>query len=203
MGIVYCARNKTNGKIYIGKTMKTLKWRREKHEGMAGSSKYHFHMALRKHGKDAFTWSILDTCDDEDVLSDLEREYIDLFSASISGVGYNKTHGGDGMSANFETRQKISKGNSGKVRTEEMNRRTSERQKARFAISPAPWFGKIRSQETRKRISETKIARRKEYEYVCMTCGMRFISNSQKSKYCSGSCKAKGYEMRRKQEAQA
>jgi group I intron endonuclease len=56
-GLVYIARNRLNGKVYVGQTTYTLDQRRRSHErsSKAGSNAV-FHRAIRKHGKENFSW---------------------------------------------------------------------------------------------------------------------------------------------------
>lgn len=110
MGIIYKAENKVNGKVYIGKTVKKLRIRRNHHFSCAKNNRYnmYFHRAIRKYGKENFIWEVLDFCDDEDDLNYLEQEYIKMFDSYNNG--YNLTKGGEGTSGRVfseETRQKM------------------------------------------------------------------------------------------------
>src|ERR1700690_1485139 len=104
MGIIYCATNKIDGKIYIGKCQSTLQWRIRKHlKQVAEGSTYYFHNAIRKHGIENFSWRILDSLPTETTiqkkhLSDMEKVYIEMFGACFKEIGYNHTHGGEGVS---------------------------------------------------------------------------------------------------------
>ena len=96
MGCVYLARNRVNGKQYVGKTSKTLSRRRKHHECLArGKSSHYFHCALRKYGYENFEWLTLATSEDSNELHSLEQEYISLFN-TLAPNGYNLTKGGDG-----------------------------------------------------------------------------------------------------------
>ena len=66
MGLIYLARNKVNGKCYVGKTKRTLAARRRGHEGSTPGTSL-LGCAIRKYGKAAFAWSVLldDVPDDE------------------------------------------------------------------------------------------------------------------------------------------
>ena len=111
MGIVYCATNRVNGKMYIGKSRDSaLTRRRHCHLNSARRKDgFVFHAALLKYGPENFAWKILEHSDDNEVLCDLEREYIDLFSTAISCCGYNLTHGGEGASMATEEAREISR----------------------------------------------------------------------------------------------
>ena len=71
--IIYMVTNKINGKAYIGKTIGSLKKRKQKHISCSlhNSDNYHFHNAIKKHGPESFEWMILDECDDFDTLNRL------------------------------------------------------------------------------------------------------------------------------------
>ncbi len=61
-GLVYKATNLINGKFYIGVTSKTLKERRRAHYTKAFSKAKNFgkfHRAIKKHGKQNFSWEVL------------------------------------------------------------------------------------------------------------------------------------------------
>ena len=66
MPCIYKIQNKQNGKVYIGQTMSTLSWRL--HSQWIGhftlaferNSNMRIHKALRKYGKDNFTYEVLE-----------------------------------------------------------------------------------------------------------------------------------------------
>ncbi len=120
MGCVYQARNKVNGKCYIGKTIGKLARRRWEHENdMVKGSTCYFHRALRKYGTRSFEWSILCVSNNELKLFSLEQKMIVLCNTK-EPYGYNLTDGGDGVRGRVgwhhsaETRAKIRAGNVGK-----------------------------------------------------------------------------------------
>ena len=96
MGCVYCAANKVNGKLYIGKSTRSMAYRREIHERIARKgADLIFHRAIRKYGPDAFEWSILKDDLEPDELDLYEIAYIRKYNTK-SPNGYNMTDGGDG-----------------------------------------------------------------------------------------------------------
>jgi group I intron endonuclease len=104
--LIYEAYNKNNGKSYIGLTTKTLDIRVSQHIRAAKSgSKMHFHKAIRKHGPDAFEWSVIMIVKDIDELYDKEQLCISLFEPDQL---YNKSLGGEhsayGMRHSDETK---------------------------------------------------------------------------------------------------
>jgi group I intron endonuclease len=109
MGCVYVVINKINGKPYVGKTIGSLRKRRNGHESDARQgSRLYFHNALRKYGFDAFSWHEICSGDVEKELSQAEQSSIQFFS-SLRPNGYNLTTGGEGNSPVKEVREKISK----------------------------------------------------------------------------------------------
>lgn len=61
-GVVYCAKNKINGKCYIGETVSKFYIRQSAHKGNALKPKEKrdfesaFYNAIRKYGWDNFEW---------------------------------------------------------------------------------------------------------------------------------------------------
>lgn len=91
--VVYVARNIINGKCYVGATEKGIKQRKHKHFWNAKNGhKSKFYSAIRKHGQDAFDFSILMIC--RDFLHALEEER--RFIAELHPE-YNLTDGGGGV----------------------------------------------------------------------------------------------------------
>ena len=91
--LIYEAHNIKNGKSYIGLTTQTLEKRKSSHLRSAkGGSKMHFHKAIRKHGTDAFEWSIVLTCTSLEKLYALEKLVISLYEPWQI---YNKSLGGE------------------------------------------------------------------------------------------------------------
>ena len=90
--IIYCARNITNDKMYVGKTKRSLEIRKQDHyeKSRKGSDTY-FHRALAKY---EFEWTILEHVNDECNIDDREKFWIDKLATY--STGYNMTIGGDG-----------------------------------------------------------------------------------------------------------
>ncbi len=128
MGCIYQAKNRINGKCYVGKTVRTIGERRRDHEYQSESASFYFHNALRKYGFDAFEWKILFDDIDEGELDSMEVATIKLKRTKAPN-GYNLTDGGGGVSGrrlSAETKEKISKANKGKRRTIEFRIKMSE-----------------------------------------------------------------------------
>lgn len=136
MGVIYKAVNLENGKLYIGKTVKTLTIRRKQHEKSV--STLGFHGALKKYGLDQFEWHVLFESDDPMVLSQKEIEFIEQYRSFVGFPncnGYNRTLGGDGAT----------------VGDENVSKRLDVREKLRVASSK--WQ---HSDETKRKISEIR-----------------------------------------------
>lgn len=105
MGCVYLAKNLINGKCYVGKTIRALEVRRYAHEWEAAHGSYlHFHLALRKHGFDAFAWTELYVSADEEMLYAQEIVHIKQLG-TIAPAGYNITAGGRGVVGHKPTKK--------------------------------------------------------------------------------------------------
>lgn len=109
--IIYKATNLVNGKVYVGQTVNTLKYRKEQHwrEAICPSRKnVHFHNALLKYGIDNFEFEIIDRARDVDELNKKESYWISYYNSTDSRYGYNKDSGGkSGGFKSQETKEKI------------------------------------------------------------------------------------------------
>jgi group I intron endonuclease len=104
--LVYIIRNRINGKVYVGRTVKTLarRWREHITDAQRGSPSY-FHNAIRKYGPGAFEVALLSGyAETRAQLSDQERYFIAKYRSAESEFGYNLTLGGEGYNQpNAET----------------------------------------------------------------------------------------------------
>jgi group I intron endonuclease len=98
MGIVYLITNSVNGKVYVGKTMKTLaeRWRSHVHYAKQGYDLL-LSRAIRKYGSENFFIEELCQAESEDELNSLEQFHIARLSSYLTDNGYNATAGGDGL----------------------------------------------------------------------------------------------------------
>lgn len=113
MGCIYCSTNKVNGKIYIGKTINALEYRKAQHK--RNRNKTYFCKAIKKYGFENFVFESIFESDDEEELLYIEKVYIALFDSSNKNIGYNLTVGGNGVSGlkhSEESRHKMSISNS-------------------------------------------------------------------------------------------
>ena len=108
MAIIYKIENKVNHKVYIGQSMSTLEWRLNSqwigHFPLAfeRNSKMRVHKALRKYGKDNFTYEVIEERNDgtfeelHNWLDEREKHWISKYDSSNRLRGYNSTKGGQG-----------------------------------------------------------------------------------------------------------
>jgi group I intron endonuclease len=100
--IIYVATCMVNCKRYVGKTVSDLAQRRRHHHSQAdragrGTARdSYFYKAIRKHGKDAFTWSVVKTCASLTELNQSEKDLIDAYGTRDRKRGYNIAPGGTG-----------------------------------------------------------------------------------------------------------
>jgi len=164
MSIIYKATNKLNGKIYIGQTSKTLKYRKLSHKARVrfGSS-YHFHNAIRKYGFEIFEWKILKKgIKNKDELDKLEIEYIKKFNSIKNGYNISTGGGGGDTLTNHPNKKEILKKMSDKQKGKVMNKSTKKKwykkmyidNPNRFKGKNNPMYGKKLSDNRKKQISE-------------------------------------------------
>ena len=138
--IVYKASNNINGKCYVGQTIHSLEYRKQKHfNRMNRRSNQYFYNALRKYGFDAFFWEILCECNTKEELDEKEKYYIKYYNSFMDNNGYNMTVGGD-------------KGTLGWCPSKETRKRMSDSAKKR----PSPMKGKHHTESAKKEMSKRR-----------------------------------------------
>ena len=127
-----------NGKHYIGLTSRSLEDRKNQHKWSVKSGNYNnlVYRALTKYEMvDTFELVEIDTADTLEELCEKEIRYIQNYkSYYMDGNGYNMTLGGEGFN--------------GYIRTEEDNRKNSERRKQYHIDNPEA--GKEHSERIKK-----------------------------------------------------
>lgn len=107
---IYIILNKTNNKRYIGQTV-DFDARIKKHLRIAKSGKdqRHLYQAIRKYGKDSFTWKTHALASNEKEADDLEMYWIKHFKSHDRKHGYNMTLGGQTNRGSFtaEVKEKM------------------------------------------------------------------------------------------------
>lgn len=109
-GIIYCYTNKTNGKKYIGQTIKNNYVKRHyRHKYQDVKNETAFSRAIAKYGYDNFTLEILEeNIPTNELLSEREIFYIKELNAKVPN-GYNLTDGGEGHRGYKRTPEDIAK----------------------------------------------------------------------------------------------
>lgn len=126
--IIYRHLNTTNGKSYVGQVVThkgiTSRWKRHICDAEKGSDCI-FHRAIRHYGTDDSVWKheVLQIVETLAESNEAEIYWIRELNTNslIGGHGYNMTNGGEGVSGYIhskERREKISKANKGKLRSE-------------------------------------------------------------------------------------
>ena len=123
---VYAHINKTNGKIYVGITCKSLKQRWGNGKGYNG----HFGRAINKYGWDGFEHELIASGLTEKEAKCFEILLIDKLKTQDEEYGYNLTKGGDGTCGyrhSEESKNKMSDRGKGKKIPEHVKILISER----------------------------------------------------------------------------
>lgn len=129
-GLIYAHINKINGHMYIGQTTLSLEDRAGK-DGVRYLDCPIFGKAIRKYGWDMFDHVVLEDDVPVDELDQRESYWISAYHTCIQDPeyisGYNVSLGGSGKktATSEETKEKISKANTGKHRTKEQLERLS------------------------------------------------------------------------------
>ncbi len=156
MGCVYIAKNKINGKCYIGKTIQSLKQRKREHKATINSTRHiniPFRNALRKYGFDNFKWKKLYRNLNNKKLIEKEIYFIKKYNTK-SPFGYNLTDGGEGV-VNYKHSKETKNKMRGRKRTKEA------RQKMRVSHKGLSYnIGRKASAVTCKKISNALIGRK-------------------------------------------
>lgn len=135
---VYKIKNKLNGRLYIGQTIKTIK----ESKNYYGSGKL-IQIAIKKYGIENFEKSILCECKTQDELNEIEIFYIKKYNSII--CGYNIAPGGN-------------------VYSHWIGKTFTEKHKKKIGVASSSWLNdnkkninflnSMRSKEIRKKISE-------------------------------------------------
>src|ERR1035437_4492339 len=94
--LVYKVTNTINGKVYIGRTNKTLHQRKQRHYIFARSDRgiSKFCSALLKYQKEVLIWEEICYASSYENSGIIEQQLIQFFNSYK--IGYNSTLGGDG-----------------------------------------------------------------------------------------------------------
>jgi group I intron endonuclease len=161
--VIYCIKNKENGKEYIGLTKRLLdsRWKQHINESLRkGSWEYNTPLgnAIKKYGKDNFEVFVLEVCKTETELKEKEIKLIFERKSLSKYGGYNLSEGGDGRlgyKLSEEVKNKIRLGNLGKKMSAESRSKMSIAAKIRSVGKPSPMQGKKHTEESLLKISES------------------------------------------------
>lgn len=114
MFYIYKITNKTNGKIYIGKTNDLYqRFHSHKHSvlkvsrGIIDEKTQYIHRAMNRYGIENFSIEIIYQAADHNECLDKEIELITFFDSTNRSKGYNLTRGGEGALGRKHTEQAI------------------------------------------------------------------------------------------------
>ncbi len=176
MNEVYLITNRVNGKRYVGITCRGYQERFKEHihEALNGSTTI-LHNAIRKYGVDNFDLMLLESDVPDELIGKREQHYIALYNTFYSsGIGYNMTEGGGGMSGYKHTedaKNKISESLQGHQFPQSRNKKIqkamtdreykpewraalSQARLGRFTKEENPFYGKHHSERTKQRVSD-------------------------------------------------
>lgn len=149
-GFVYITTNMVNGKKYIGQ----CRYGKKGWATYLGSGKA-LKRAVKKYGRDAFTRTIIEECEDRDKMIERENHYLDKYDAANNPDFYN-----------IQPTAYASKGFTGRKHTKERNEKMSKRFKGKKRTEINHWIkgvtaanaatrGIKRSEHTKQLMSET------------------------------------------------
>ena len=156
---IYKYTNNVNGKVYIGRTHKTLKQRAGKN-GRSYKPCTYFYNAIQRYGWDNFEGEVLEEGLTSEEAAEREMFYINKFNTLDPKVGYNLKDN-DYRTYSKETLENMSKAQLGRVVSEETRRRLSESHKGQKPSQKAHdrrrelYTGVPRSEEVKNKISTT------------------------------------------------
>jgi len=173
VGCVYQAKSLVNGKLYIGKTMRTLEERKVAHLSASREGlNYPFPRAIHRHGLNGFEWRVLFESNNDAELLHMEKVLIAVKGSKVP-AGYNSTDGGEGSTGlhpTEETRAKISASQVG----------VGKSLKTRARMSAAK-LGVKKSLETRAKMSAAKLGVKASPEHrASVSAAMRKVWRQRK-----------------------
>lgn len=163
MARIYRAVLKSDGRSYIGQTIRPLSQRMSAHlRDAKNGSHYLFHQAIREHGSDAFEWIVLAEGLDEEELQSAEKFFVAFWRSNEPQHGFNMTAGGQNGGPNQRAAVRQASEERWALmtpdeRTRVMKGRWAIRRKngnADLSGTKNPFFGKLHTDETRLKISK-------------------------------------------------
>jgi group I intron endonuclease len=189
-GLIYLIKNKSNNKVYVGQTTRTLNKRIYEYKKAYNKNVlYNPYLlnAFNKYGWGSFEFSVIDNATSIYELNEKEIFYIKKYNALNKNFGYNIELGGNNSLPSEETLKKMSDSHSGIKQNEHWVKKriasagttdakkygkikTNDDKIYLSVNSPKFWLGKERSLDTKIKISETKInagLSKKQKEAIC------------------------------------
>lgn len=161
---IYCRKNTVNGKVYIGKTVRSVSTRWiETLWAARNSYPCRLTSAITKYGKDAFKTEILYKAKTLVELNAMETFFIILYQSHLPENGYNMTLGGDffgpakvGWKHSEETKNKIRLALKGRSKPSPMKgRHHSDKSKFQMSLArrgkPSPRRGVTHTLEAKEK----------------------------------------------------
>lgn len=159
MGWIYKITNNVNGKFYIGKTERGIKYRWNSHKTSSKSPRDYFHYSMRYHGVENFSILLIKEVGEDECINELEKHYIQWLKPQ-----YNLKEGGDGGRHHPDTIERMRK-----PKSEEHREKLS---KSRMGVKP------FITPERNKKISDKLKGRENTW-----TTGRKWWNNGVESKY--------------------
>jgi group I intron endonuclease len=142
-GIVYCATNKINNKVYIGQTTQNLNKRIKQHFRDCYRRKTYFYSALLLYKAEDFLWEEIDQASSKEELNQKEIYWITKYKANDRSLGYNTHEGGcGGAQTNPEVLLAMSIATKGKILSEEIKKKISIANKGKRIGKENPMYGR-------------------------------------------------------------
>lgn len=168
---IYGIKNKTNNKIYVGKTMQSFGDRWDCHKAMLRGGYHenpHLQNAWNKYGEDNFEFIVIHNCESGETVEQVdELEISEIAKYKELGLAYNIHDGGSGgmflgKHLSEETKRKIGEKNRinmlGKKASEETKAKMSASQSKRYSAwtdeDRAEWGRKMSEAQKGKKVSE-------------------------------------------------
>jgi group I intron endonuclease len=164
IGYIYRYRNKINGKVYIGQTIDIERRKIEHIKSSENGTGFAFHRALRKYGYDSFEFDILHI-----VKEDEPYFRIRLDELEIKEIQRHHCLVPQGYNIAYGGQG----GDNGKL--------------------VHAWAQTEEGKQRIKKRSEDMKASKPRLHKICEECGVAYLAKSNKSKFCSASCRNQNY----------
>ena len=149
-GTIYKITNTKTGKVYIGKTTRSIYDRLQGHINSANKGdNFQLSRAIRKYGAENFTIEPIDVADSRDELNEKEVYYIKKYNSLENG--YNMTVGGEGGNTYIDKSDKEMKVISEKISTA---LRKNNGNRGQFIGPKNSMYGKHHTPETKEKMSK-------------------------------------------------